>query len=390
MKICAVVAEYNPLHLGHIKHIDYIKRSLGAENLIVIMSGNFTQRGEPAILNKFKRAKAAVMAGADVVIELPSVFATAGAEVFAKGAIKILDGLNIIDGLCFGAESGEKEDFISLAAALSDESKEFKKVLKDYLEQGYSLAKSRFLAVKDVKREDFDEDLILKPNNILGIEYTKALINLNSGIGIYPMKREEGHGDVTLKKGVTSALSIRQAIKSGNLKKTKKSLPKYSYADLKSFPHDFDKMILSALYRADEEYLAALPDCTEGLEHRIKALLKDNYTVESLVKKVSTKRYTESRIRRIFVANLLGITKNFQDECLKEPLYAKVLAVNSSKKDLISLMDEKSSIPVVTRKSQAAELKKTAEKCYAIDSLACDIYDLATGESENHNRMLVL
>ncbi|MBP5686488.1 MAG: nucleotidyltransferase family protein [Clostridia bacterium] len=122
MKICAVVAEYNPLHLGHIKHIDYIKRSLGAENLIVIMSGNFTQRGEPAILNKFKRAKAAVMAGADVVIELPSVFATAGAEVFAKGAVKILDGLNIVDGLCFGAESGEKEDFISLAAALSDES----------------------------------------------------------------------------------------------------------------------------------------------------------------------------------------------------------------------------------------------------------------------------
>ena len=390
MKICAVVAEYNPLHLGHIKHINYIKNVLGAENLIVIMSGNFTQRGEPAVLNKFKRARQAILAGADAVIELPAVFAVAGAEVFAKGAIKILDSLHVADGLCFGAESGTKEDFINLATALNDETKEFKKSLKGYLGQGFSLAKSRFLAVKDVKKEDFDENLILKPNNILGIEYVKAILSLKSDMEIYPMKREDSHGDVTLKKGITSAFSIRQAIKEGRLKKVKKNLPEYSYADLTEFPEDFDKITISALYRASLKELSELPDCTEGLEHRIKALIKSDCSVDDLVRKISTKRYTESRIRRIFIANLLGIKKDFQNECLKEPLYAKVLAINSLNKDIISVLCENSAIPVITRKSQAAELKKTAKACYDVDSLACDIYDLATGNSENHNQMIVV
>ena len=390
MKICAIIAEYNPLHLGHIKHINYVKNVLGAENVIVIMSGNFTQRGEPAILNKFKRARQAVLAGADAVIELPAVFAVAGAEVFAKGAVKILDSMHVADGLCFGAESGTREDFINLASALNDETKEFKKTLKDYLGQGFSLAKSRFLAVKDLKKEDFDEDLILKPNNILGLEYAKAVLSFKSDMEIYPMKREDTHGDAKLKKGITSALSIRQAVKEGRLKKVKKNLPDYSYADLKEFPKDFDKITVSALYRASLKELSELPDCTEGLEHRIKALLKDNNSVETLVRKISTKRYTEARIRRIFIANLLGIKKDFQNECLKEPLYIKVLAVNALNKNIISIIGENSSVPVITRKSQAAELKKTAKACYGIDALACDIYDLATGETENHNQMIIV
>ena len=246
------------------------------------------------------------------------------------------------------------------------------------------------MAVKDVKKEDFDENLILKPNNILGIEYVKAILSLKSDMEIYPMKREDSHGDVTLKKGITSAFSIRQAIKEGRLKKVKKNLPEYSYADLTEFPEDFDKITISALYRASLKELSELPDCTEGLEHRIKALIKSDCSVDDLVRKISTKRYTESRIRRIFIANLLGIKKDFQNECLKEPLYAKVLAINSLNKDIISVLCENSAIPVITRKSQAAELKKTAKACYDVDSLACDIYDLATGNSENHNQMIVV
>jgi len=112
MKICACITEYNPFHLGHLKHLEYIKKTLGAEKLIVIMSGNFCQRGEPAILNKFTRAKHAILAGADVVIELPTVFATANAEVFAKGGVKVINGLNVVDGLCFGVESGKKQEYV--------------------------------------------------------------------------------------------------------------------------------------------------------------------------------------------------------------------------------------------------------------------------------------
>ena len=142
MKICACIAEYNPFHLGHLKHIDYIKNTLKAERIVVIMSGCFTQRGEPAVLDKFTRAKHAIIAGADIVIELPTVFATANAEIFAKGAINIINSLKNVDGICFGVESGDAQDYIKLANAMNDESKDFKKALKEQLDNGVSLAKA--------------------------------------------------------------------------------------------------------------------------------------------------------------------------------------------------------------------------------------------------------
>ena len=150
MKICALIAEYNPFHNGHLKHIEYIKNQLDADRIIVLMSGNFTQRGEPALLNKYTRARHAILAGADLVIELPTVFATANAETFATGSINILNALGVVDGICFGVESGVKEEYTTLASAMLNESKDFKKILKTKLEQGVSLAKAKFETVKDV------------------------------------------------------------------------------------------------------------------------------------------------------------------------------------------------------------------------------------------------
>ena len=163
MKICATVAEYNPFHNGHLKHLNYVKGNLSADKTVVIMSGNFTQRGEPAVNDKFTRARWAILAGADIVIELPTVFATANAEIFAKGAVKILNDLGAIDGLCFGVESGVKEDYVKLATALNNESREFKKLLKEHLEQGQSFVKAKFSAIKDLGGE-YDENLISSPN----------------------------------------------------------------------------------------------------------------------------------------------------------------------------------------------------------------------------------
>lgn len=389
MKICACIAEYNPLHLGHLKHIEYVKTVLNADKLVVIMSGNFTQRGEPAVLNKYTRAKHAVLAGADVVIELPSVFATANAETFAKGAVNVLRDLRCIDDLCFGVESGTKEDYLTLARAMNDESKEFKKSLKENLDNGYSLAKSKFLALQ-AANDGLDESLISSPNNILGLEYTKAAISSGACFDLQPMLREGDHNDEVLKKGITSASSIRRYIRAGQIKKLKSNLPKYVYTDLKEYPYAFDKMIMTKLVTASAKELSLVPDCTEGLENRIKALSKDNVTVDALVKKTSTKRYTETRIRRILTSNLLGITADFTQSCLKTGLYAKILAVNSESKNIISAMSEKSAIPLITRKSDVAQLKKTAEKSYMIDELACDLYNLATGENVNPNVMLII
>ena len=391
MKICACIAEYNPFHLGHLKHIDYMKRSLNAEKIVVVMSGNFTQRGEPAVMNKFKRARQAIIAGADVVIELPAVFATANAETFARGAINVISGLNVAEGLCFGAETADKAKFLALAAAMNDESKEFKKALKEQLETGVSLAKAKFLALKSLGLNELDESLISSPNNILGLEYTKAILKRGGNMDIYPLLREgSDHNDATLKKGVTSATSIRCAIRAGQFKKLKKSLPPFVYKDLNEYPFAFDKLIMAKVITTPAEQLEKISDCTEGLENRIKALSKDNRTVDALVEKASTKRYPATRIRRILLSNLLGITDDFVQDCLNSDLYAKVLAVDSQSKDVISLLSENSSIPVLTRKSDAAALKKTAAKCFGLDALANDLYNLVADEKNNENQMLIV
>ena len=389
MNVCAVVAEYNPLHLGHVKHLSYIREVLGAKYIVVVMSGNFTQRGEPAVLDKFTRARHAVLAGADLVIELPTVFATSNAEIFAKGAIKTILSLGIADAICFGAESGTKDDFINLAKALNNESKEFKKLLKEKLDSGISLVKARFETVKELGM-DFDESLISTPNNILGIEYVKAILSQKSDIEIYPMIRTGNHNDKTFKKGITSASSIRELVKIGKIKKLKKSMPNFVYRDLTPYPFVFEKLIMGALLRSSAEELAEISDCTEGLENRLKALAKDNTSLTSFTEKAVTKRYTLSRINRILIANLLGIKNSFVKDCLCEPLYAKVLAVNSVKKELITMLSENSSVPILTRKSDYLNLKKTAKKCFGTDIVALDTYNLATETRANENNTLFI
>ena len=187
-----------------------------------------------------------------------------------------------------------------------------------------------------------------------------------------------------------SGSDLCESAQTARLKKLKKNLPAYVYKDLKDYPYAFDKIIMSALLTASAENMREIPDCTEGLENRIKALSKDNRTVDDLVERATTKRYTSTRIRRILTANLLGITKNFTEDCLDSPLYAKVLAADADSKDLLSEICQKSSIPVLTRKSDAAELKKTAAKCFELDTLANDLYNLATGENNNENYILFI
>lgn len=390
MKICAIVAEYNPFHLGHLHQIDYVKNTLNAEKIVVIMSGAFSQRGEICLLNKFTRAKHAIIAGADLVIELPTVFATANAEVFATGAINILNSLGAVDGLCFGVESGSSEEYLALAKAMLSESKEFKRALKTNLEQGNSLAKSKFLAVKEVFGDVYNEQLINSPNNVLGLEYTKAILKNKSNIEIFPLVREGDHNDTKLKKGVTSASSIRLAVKEGLKRKAKPCLPKYVYNDLKDYPYSFDKLCMAKLLISSPEQLKGIMDCTEGLENRIKALSKDNRTVDALVDKVTTKRYPSTRIRRILTSNLLEINAEFVRECLGTNLYAKVLAVSSQSLDLLSELSKTSKSPILTRKSDLAMLKKTAISCFQKDVLANDLYNLVCDEKTNEHYMLIV
>ena len=389
MKICGIIAEYNPFHLGHLKQIEYVKNVLGAEKIVVIMSGGFSQRGEVAVLDKFLRAKHAVIAGADLVIELPTVFATANAEIFAKGAINVFNSLNVIDAICFGVESGTCEDYISLANAMNNENKEFKKILKQKLESGISLAKAKFETLKELGSE-FDKSLISTPNNILGLEYTKAILSTKSKIKICPMIREGDHNDKSLKKGITSASSIREMLKIGKPKKVKSNVPNFVLGDLKTYPFAFENICLASLITTSTDKLKNVLDCTEGLENRIKALVKDNLSLDALIDKICTKRYTKSRIQRIILSNLLGIEKDLVFNCLDSDLYAKVLAVNSDAKDIIPFICKNSSIPILTRKSDESLLKKTALSCFEKDVLATDLYSLISGKKINEHQMVIV
>ena len=390
MKNCACIAEYNPLHTGHLRLISHIRDTLKAERLIVVMSGDFCERGENAVMDKYTRAKHAVYAGADIVIELPAVFATANAEIFATGAMKIIKSLGVADAISFGVESGDAQTYRRAAAAMLNETKEFKQVLKRELETGVSLARAKFNAVKALNLPDLDEALVSSPNNILALEYAKAAIKLGANVELFPFLRENAHNDPVLRKSVTSAQSIRLQLAEGNKRKIKKYLPKFVYADLPETPPDFRVPVTAALMRATAKELARITDCTEGLENRIKALLKDNPEYDALLEKVSTKRYTQARVRRIFLANFLAIDEDLVMRCLKSDLYIKVLAVKESALPLVSEIRQRAKVPVLMRKSDYRALEKTALDCFEKDVTACDLFSIVSGAKQNEYFTLIV
>ena len=287
MKICTVIAEYNPFHNGHLKQLEYIKNKLKPDYVIVIMSGNFTERGDVAILDKYTRASHAVLGGADLVLELPQVFASQNAEVFSKGALSILSKLSGEKTLCFGAENDNLGSFITLSKILNNETSEYKRLLKENLKQGKSYILARRQALNTLYK-DVDLTLLDKPNNILGLEYVKAILKNNYDFNICILKREDnGFNCDKLDGEFSSALSIRTAISNGEIEKTKNALPLFTYSNLHSKIYNGDSEILYALLNTTKEDLKKIPDCIEGLENKLKTALYDSFSVEQLLEKVN-------------------------------------------------------------------------------------------------------
>ncbi len=391
MKICAVISEYNPFHNGHLYQLDKIKRQTGCDALVVIMSGNFSQRGEPTVLDKYTRASHAIKGGADIVFELPSVFCTAPAELFALGAVKLLSSLKGEKTLCFGCESGDKQSFISTAKTLLQETEEFKTALKKRLAEGESLARARINALKDINAQNVDLQLLSSPNNILGIEYSKAIISLQSDMDILPLPRVgAGYSDDVLYEDLSSATAIRKAIADGDKSSVIKNLPDYVYKDLPSKLPNADDVIIYSAVKSSHQELKKTTDCTEGLENRIKALCKDCYSLDELIPKLTTKRYTEPRLRRILTRNALGITHKFTERCLKSTLPLKVLAIEANKTDLLSTLKGYRTYPFITRKSDVKALKGVALECFEQDVRSNDVYNLLNKKHTNEYEMKIV
>ena len=368
MKICAIICEYNPFHNGHAYQINAAKERSRADAVLCLMSGDFVQRGEAAILDKFTRAKHALFAGADAVLELPTVFATSNAELFATGAIHILQSIPDVKYLCFGAENANAKEFISAANLLLNEPKHVSEKIKALLATGMSYAKARATAYQGF----IPASLLSSPNNILGLEYVKAVLSLSADIEILPVKRlGKGYNDQTLCENFSSATAVRTAIGEGRT--IEGNLPEYVLEDLpKTLENKLDALEKYALLSTPKEEIAQILDCGEGLEN---ALVKAAELPVSLTQTLTSTRYTSSRIRRIALQNLLKIDEKLVRDSLSAPLYLRLLAAKKERADLLSALSE-SAFPLLSRAHDENALSKQAKRTFERDLFAEKVYKL--------------
>ncbi|MBO5412534.1 MAG: nucleotidyltransferase family protein [Clostridia bacterium] len=369
MKICGIICEYNPFHNGHAYQIAQAKQQSGADAILCVMSGNFVQRGESAVIDKYTRAKHAVLAGADIVVELPTVFATSNAEIFAKGAIRLLASIPHFLHLCFGAENADKDAFLSTANALNNEPKTVSDRIKRLMSTGKSYARARAEAWQD----QLPQALLCSPNNILGLEYTKALLKTESTAEILPVGRVgSGYTERKLSGEYASATAIRNAI--GTSEDFSKYLPEFVLNELPKQPETLLPTLEKyAILARSKEEIAQTPDCGEGLENALKDGVErgENDLVETL----TSARYTSARIRRILLQNLLQIDRDILADCLQSPLYLRVLAVKKERTDVLSALSE-STFPILARAYDDEKLCATAKRCLQIDRFAESVHKL--------------
>ncbi len=380
MKICAIICEYNPFHNGHFHQLCEAKRLSGADAVLCLMSGNFVQRGEAAIMDKYTRAKHAILAGADVVIELPTIFATSNAELFAKGAIHVLSSIPSISTLCFGAENADKLAFISAARYLNDEPKEVSDKIKELTDHGLSYAKARAQAWAGF----IPMDLLCSSNNILGLEYTKAILSYKANIEILPIQRVgNDYKDTTLQKSFSSASAIRGAIE--RQEDISSHLPPFVAPDLpKRLEYKLDALKKYAILVHSAREIANVCDCTEGLENALKKAAEESAPLDQTL---TSARYTASRIRRISLQNLLKIKETTIRESLQSPLYLHVLAAKKENKEILSALSN-STFPIIARAHDEEILSAIAKKSFDIDGFAEKTYRLLYKTNENKNIFL--
>ena len=389
-RVLGIIAEYNPFHNGHLYHIAKSKQETGAQYVIAVISGNFVQRGNTSIINKWTKARMALLNGADLVIELPTIYSISSAENFAEGAIKILNSLGVVDTLSFGMEANDISTLNNIANVLYNEPKEYVTMLSHELSKGNSYPKARenalLLYLNDIKRY---ANVLSGSNNILGIEYLKALRKTKSTITPVGIKREKVlYNDKYIVDEFASATAIRKMLMTKELNDISKVMPRNSYLllgeELKKGHYvidiaRFEKEIIYTLRKMSVQDIAKLPDVSEGLENSLKNAADSCNTLKDFINIVKTKRFTQTRIQRILLYCLLGITKKQMETSRKVIPYARVLGFNNKGKELISEMmklNPKLNIVTSVKKYIDTVANKNLKEMLDIDILATNIYTL--------------
>lgn len=393
MSITGIISEYNPFHNGHKYLIEARKKNNPNSYFIAVMSGNFTQRGEAAILNKWERAKLAVENGIDLVLELPFVFAVRSAEFFAKGGIDLLQKLNCVDTICFGSEYTNAKELQFIAQVASSE--QFKFLLKENLSTGKSYAANTSKILSQLAH--VSEDILKAPNTILGIEYLKANLTYSKPFTVDIIKRLKAeHNDLNYQENFASGTAIRHSLytHNNNFYKLKQVVPLETFTALEKiynqetlpylnhlFIHLIAKLRLAKLNDLNEIY-----GIREGLEYKLLQVATEANSLEDFIKKLKSKRYSFTNLQRLILYLLLNITK---DDITKfdhtGALYARVLAFNHKGTQLLKKMKKTSSIPIITKTTTVLDSKKrcqqstsltTLEEMLAIDTYASELYNL--------------
>ena len=394
-RVLGIIAEYNPFHNGHMYHLQKAKEQSGAQYCICVMSGNFVQRGNTSIVNKWKKAEMALLNGVDLVIELPTIYSVASAEGFSLGAIKLLNNLKIVDAISFGTETSDFAALNNISSIVNEEPMKYKSILNSELKKGLSFPKARenalMLYLNDNKRYD---NILNTPNNILAIEYLKALKKIKSIIQPIPIKREKVYyNDNVIVDEFASATAIRKLLKNEEFSEIRKVVPKSTYQILKKETElgnvvldlsRYEKEIIYNLRRMTVSEIAELPDVNEGLEHSLKNAANYSNDITNLINIVKTKRYTVTRIQRILICVLLGITKRDVGMAKKTEPYIRVLGFNEKGKELISRINKqnpKATVITSVKKFQDKNNNNKNSKIYKrlldIDIFSTNVYTMA-------------
>lgn len=386
--ILGIVSEYNPFHNGHVHHLQISKQLTKTDFTVAVMSGNFVQRGDTALVDKWTRAEMALKSGIDLVIELPTVYALSSAENFADGAVKILNSLGVVDFISFGSEIGEITPLLDVANILYKEPKEFSSLITAQLRSGLSYPKAREIALSQFFGSSQKySSIVSNPNNILGVEYLKSLKKHRSHIRPLTIKRDYADYNSTQEEnGIASATAIRTMIKNG--KNVHKVIPYESYELLEKCIEEgkivpslavFEKEIIYTLRKMTLSEIADLPDVSEGLENKIKLAANNFNTLEELIANIKSKRYTQSRIQRILLYALLNISKKDINQSKRVTPYIRVLGFNKHGKRIISAIaaaNPKLKIIVSVKKFIETSNDNILKNMISKDILATNIYTL--------------
>ncbi len=397
MSITGIVCEFNPFHNGHKYLIDGVRRDLNPDAVVCVMSGNFVQRGAPALADKYARARSALVCGADLVLELPVIYAVAPAFEFADGAIKLMGGLGCVTDLAFGCENADYRYFEMAGLLLSKEDDDFRKDLKNRLAEGVSYAAAMSESIF-ARIPDLPSDFLKGPNNLLGMEYARANIKYGAGLKLHPYLRvRAGHNDMNVEGNVTSATSIRKLIFDNNgnnsyvdymPKQSFEALLKTKLWNLKAEKRLFD-IIRYLLTVKDSEELKDVFEVSEGLENKLKDAVTEAKSTDELILRVKSKRYTYARISRILMHLLMDIKAGNFQEAQASGLYARPLAFNEKGASVLKNIKKIASLPIYTNLSRNVPENAPERKLLKYDIKASDIYSVLIGRNIYENSDLL-